>query len=203
MPQAPSRPVFVYGTLRRGGRNDINRLRPPPEYVGMGEVQGVLYHFDWYPGLTLGGEEAVTVVGEVYRIGPELEAVLDGIEQVVDSAENVKLGVVPVIAQLICMYRPLTCSCLTTVPVAVIAAKVSFVPSTEPKLVPSSDHWTSRAIDGDVPDTADTLTSRSITEPPDSASAPEFPDVVRAAEETKVNGPATAAPSGGARQDPA
>ena len=47
----------------------------------MGEVQGVLYHLDWYPGLTLGGEEAVTVVGEVYRITPELEAVLDRIEQ--------------------------------------------------------------------------------------------------------------------------
>ena len=27
MPEAPSRHVFVYGTLRRGGRNDINRLR--------------------------------------------------------------------------------------------------------------------------------------------------------------------------------
>ncbi|MES1264100.1 MAG: gamma-glutamylcyclotransferase family protein, partial [Variovorax sp.] len=33
-------------------------------------------------GLTLGGEEAVTVVGEVYEISPELEAVLDGIEQI-------------------------------------------------------------------------------------------------------------------------
>jgi gamma-glutamylcyclotransferase (GGCT)/AIG2-like uncharacterized protein YtfP len=50
MPEAPERLVFVYGTLRRGGRNDINRLRPPPQYVGMGEVQGRLYHFDSYPG---------------------------------------------------------------------------------------------------------------------------------------------------------
>jgi gamma-glutamylcyclotransferase (GGCT)/AIG2-like uncharacterized protein YtfP len=88
MPEAPSRHVFVYGTLRRGGRNDINRLRPAPEYVGMGEVQGVLYHLDWYPGLTLGGEEAVTVVGEVYRITPELEAVLDRIEQIVPGADS-------------------------------------------------------------------------------------------------------------------
>lgn len=88
MPEAPSRHVFVYGTLRRGGRNDINRLRPAPEYVGMGEVQGVLYHLDWYPGLTLGGEEAVTVVGEVYRITPELEAVLDRIEQIVPGANS-------------------------------------------------------------------------------------------------------------------
>lgn len=88
MPEAPARHVFVYGTLRRGGRNDINRLAPAPAYVGMGEVRGVLYHIDWYPGLTLGGEEAVTVVGEVYRITPELEAVLDGIEQIVPGADS-------------------------------------------------------------------------------------------------------------------
>lgn len=88
MPQAFPRHVFVYGTLRRGGRNDINRLAPAPEYVGMGEVRGILYHIDWYPGLTLGGEEAVTVVGEVYRIAPELEAVLDRIEQIVEGADS-------------------------------------------------------------------------------------------------------------------
>ena len=88
MPEAPERLVFVYGTLRRGGRNDINRLQPAPDYVGMGEVHGVLYHLDWYPGLTLGGEEAVTVVGEVYRITPELEDVLDAIEQIVPGADS-------------------------------------------------------------------------------------------------------------------
>ena len=88
MPEAPVRHVFVYGTLRRGGRNDINRLAPAPRYVGMGEVRGVLYHLDWYPGLTLGGEEAVTVVGEVYGIAPELEVVLDAIEQIVPGADS-------------------------------------------------------------------------------------------------------------------
>src|SRR6185369_7866115 len=72
MPEVPPRHVFVYGTLRRGGRNDINGLEPAPRYVGMGEVKGTLYHLDWYPGLTLGGEEAVTVVGEVYEIEPRL-----------------------------------------------------------------------------------------------------------------------------------
>ena len=88
MPEGPERHVFVYGTLRRGGRNDINRLLPAPEYVGMGVVRGVLYHLDWYPGLTLGGEQAVTVVGEVYRITPALEAVLDAIEQIVPGADS-------------------------------------------------------------------------------------------------------------------
>ena len=83
MPEAPPRHVFVYGTLRRGGRNDINRLHPAPRYVGMGEVRGILYQIDWYPGLTLGGEEALTVVGEVYEITPQLEALLDEIEGIV------------------------------------------------------------------------------------------------------------------------
>ena len=83
MPEAPTRHVFVYGTLRRGGSNDINRLLPTPRYVGMGEVKGKLYHIDWYPGLTLGGNEAVTVIGEVYEIAPELEALLDEIEEIV------------------------------------------------------------------------------------------------------------------------
>jgi gamma-glutamylcyclotransferase (GGCT)/AIG2-like uncharacterized protein YtfP len=79
------RNVFVYGTLRRGGRNDINRLLPTPKYVGTGEVKGSLYHLDWYPGLALGGEEAVTVVGEVYEVTPHLETVLDAIEGLVDG----------------------------------------------------------------------------------------------------------------------
>lgn len=88
MPDASTRHVFVYGTLRRGGRNDINLLQPAPRYVGMGEVQGLLYHFDWYPGLTLGGEEAVTVVGEVYEITRDLEAVLDAIEMIVPGEDS-------------------------------------------------------------------------------------------------------------------
>ncbi|MBI2768441.1 MAG: gamma-glutamylcyclotransferase [Burkholderiales bacterium] len=88
MPEAEPRHVFVYGTLRRGGRNDINRLQPAPRYVGMGEVQGKLYQIDWYPGLTLGGEKAVTVVGEVYELQPELEALLDEIEQIVPGDDS-------------------------------------------------------------------------------------------------------------------
>ena len=88
MPEAPLRHVFVYGTLRRGGRNDINLLEPAPRYLGMGEVKGMLYHIDWYPGLTLGGEEAVTVVGEVYEISPRLEVLLDAIEQIVPGEDS-------------------------------------------------------------------------------------------------------------------
>ena len=88
MHHAPPRYVFVYGTLRRGGRNDINLLQPTPRYVGMGQVAGRLYHLDWYPGLTLGGKEAVQVVGEVYEIAPALEARLDEIEEIVPGPRS-------------------------------------------------------------------------------------------------------------------
>ncbi len=83
-----TRHVFVYGTLRNGGRNDINRLRPAPYLVGTAQVQGLLYSLGWYPGLVWGGEAAVTVVGEVYEISAALEAVLDGIEEVVPGADS-------------------------------------------------------------------------------------------------------------------
>lgn len=81
MPQAPAQPrhVFVYGTLRRGDDNDINRLRPAPRFVGTGSVKGTMYHFGRYPGVLLGGEG--DIVGEVYEITPELERVLDEIEE--------------------------------------------------------------------------------------------------------------------------
>ncbi len=88
MPEASPRHVFVYGTLRKGGRNDINSLLPAPRYVGMGEVKGRLYHIDWYPGLALGGEEAVTVVGEVYEVTPALEAILDEIEALEEGEDS-------------------------------------------------------------------------------------------------------------------
>jgi gamma-glutamylcyclotransferase (GGCT)/AIG2-like uncharacterized protein YtfP len=74
----PSRCVFVYGTLRRGGSNDITRLRPAPRFVGAASVPGVLYDLGAYPGMRLGGDGAVH--GEVYAIEPALEAVLDLIE---------------------------------------------------------------------------------------------------------------------------
>ena len=75
-----SRHVFVYGTLRRGEMNDINRLAPAPRFVGAAKMHGTLYDLGAYPGLALGGSSVV--VGEVYAITPELEAVLDEIEEV-------------------------------------------------------------------------------------------------------------------------
>jgi gamma-glutamylcyclotransferase (GGCT)/AIG2-like uncharacterized protein YtfP len=72
--------VFVYGTLRRGEANDINRLRPPPRYLGPARIRGALYDLGPYPGVILGG--AGWVWGEIYAITPELERQLDVIEDV-------------------------------------------------------------------------------------------------------------------------
>ena len=77
-PAVPLRHVFVYGTLRRGGINDINRLHPPPRFVAAARVKGTLYHLGAYPGMTLGGD--AWVQGEVYAIDPQLEPALDEIE---------------------------------------------------------------------------------------------------------------------------
>jgi gamma-glutamylcyclotransferase (GGCT)/AIG2-like uncharacterized protein YtfP len=74
------RHVFVYGTLRRGEANDINRLLPPPRFVGQAAMAGVMYDLGAYPGVVLGS--GGTVTGEVYTIEPALERVLDEIEEI-------------------------------------------------------------------------------------------------------------------------
>lgn len=73
------RHVFVYGTLRRGEANDINRLQPAPRFVGAARIRGVMFHLGRYPGVILGDEG--WVLGEVYAILPELERQLDVIEE--------------------------------------------------------------------------------------------------------------------------
>lgn len=75
--------VFVYGTLRKGGSNDINRLVPPPVLCGRSSVPGHLYDLGAYPGLLLTrapDEGGMAVWGEVYAIEPALERQLDLIE---------------------------------------------------------------------------------------------------------------------------
>lgn len=77
---SPPRHVFVYGTLRAGGSNDIRRFRPMPQWVGQGAIAGTLYDLGAYPGMTLGGEGRV--IGEVYSVCAEVEAALDHLEEV-------------------------------------------------------------------------------------------------------------------------
>lgn len=88
MPQPPAsdaapRHVFVYGTLRRGGRNDIARYRPAPVHVVDAFIAGTLYDLGAYPGVVLGG--STRVAGEIYRIDAEVEAALDVLEAVADD----------------------------------------------------------------------------------------------------------------------
>lgn len=78
--------VFVYGTLRRGEINDINRLQPAPRYLGEARIRGVLYDLGHYPGVILGGEGWVQ--GEVYAITSALELQLDVIEEVAPESSG-------------------------------------------------------------------------------------------------------------------
>ena len=82
--------VFVYGTLRRHGRNDIARYRPAPVFVAEASIAGTLYDLGAYPGVVLDG--AGRVKGEIYRIEPTVEAALDLLEEVADddSGEYIK-----------------------------------------------------------------------------------------------------------------
>lgn len=80
-----SRYVFVYGTLRRGGSNDITRLTPRATFLGEATVCGTLYDLGAYPGIALHLADVrepgdFSVHGEVYAISPELEIQLDEIE---------------------------------------------------------------------------------------------------------------------------
>lgn len=101
VPGEAGRHVFVYGTLRRGGSNDIARYRPAAQWVGHARIAGTLYDLGAYPGAVLSaasrdGEESVVGVGlihgEVYRITEAVEAALDVLEEVRDdgSGEYVK-----------------------------------------------------------------------------------------------------------------
>jgi gamma-glutamylcyclotransferase (GGCT)/AIG2-like uncharacterized protein YtfP len=82
--------VLVYGTLRRGGHNDIARYKPLPVWIGEASIAGTLYDLGAYPGLVLGG--TTRVKGEVYAIEPSVEAALDVLEEVADddSGEYIK-----------------------------------------------------------------------------------------------------------------
>ncbi|RYF74398.1 MAG: gamma-glutamylcyclotransferase [Comamonadaceae bacterium] len=93
MPDASEAPalrhVFVYGTLRAGGSNDINRLRPEPCFIGSATIMGTLYDLGPYPGLRLDGIDRVE--GEIYAVTECVVRTLDALEEVRsdDSGEYV------------------------------------------------------------------------------------------------------------------
>lgn len=85
-PYPKIRHVFVYGTLRKGDSNDINKLTPAPVYIGNSIIKGNMYHLGGYPGVTLGGSGHI--MGEVYAITEPLERLLDGIESEYPAQAN-------------------------------------------------------------------------------------------------------------------
>ena len=107
--------VFVYGTLRKGQRNDINLYQPQPLYMGSTWVKGQLYSRGWYPGIRLGGEQKV--LGEVYQVSAQLLAQLDVLEEVapVPSGEyqRIQITVECVGQELLCQIYELSAHCAT------------------------------------------------------------------------------------------
>jgi gamma-glutamylcyclotransferase (GGCT)/AIG2-like uncharacterized protein YtfP len=84
--------VFVYGTLRAGEVNDINRAAerngiPAPRWIGAAYVHGDLFDFGTYPGLVLDAQ-GTRIRGDVYEIDDTLVPVLDEIEDVYPGVEG-------------------------------------------------------------------------------------------------------------------
>lgn len=75
-------PVFVYGTLRKGGSNHFRMQRST--FAGAGRVAGKMYRIDWYPLLVCGGDSSVK--GELYLVSDEDLAALDTFEGITPDA---------------------------------------------------------------------------------------------------------------------
>ena len=72
--------LFVYGTLRRGGSNDIARIAPDAVFVSTARARGRLYDVNGrWPSLVL-DDSAGWVTGEIYRVPPQAWAALDALE---------------------------------------------------------------------------------------------------------------------------
>ena len=80
--QAPARRLFVDGTLRRGGSNDIAHLVPEATFIAESSMRGRLYDLGEYPAL-VADENAGWVAGEIYAVPDSGWAALDALEEIV------------------------------------------------------------------------------------------------------------------------
>ena len=72
--------LFVYGTLRQGGSNDIARIAPAAVFVTAARVRGRLYDVNGrWPSL-VPDDQAGWVTGEIYRVPPQSWPALDALE---------------------------------------------------------------------------------------------------------------------------
>lgn len=61
--------LFVYGTLLTDFKHpEGEKLRATARLIGAGSVSGKLYDIGEYPGLVIGKEEGIAVLGEVYDL---------------------------------------------------------------------------------------------------------------------------------------
>ena len=77
--------LFVYGTLRRGGSNDIAGLVPAARFVADARLRGRLFDLGAYPTLIIDAQ-ADWVRGEIYRVPAHGWLVLDALEHAVTPA---------------------------------------------------------------------------------------------------------------------
>ena len=80
MPGAEASLLFVYGTLRRGGSNDIASIAPDARFESFARVRGRLYDVNGrWPSLVLDAA-AGWVAGEIYAVPPYAWPALDELE---------------------------------------------------------------------------------------------------------------------------
>ena len=72
--------LFVYGTLRTGGSNDIARIAPEARHFAGARVRGLLYDLGAYPALLL-DPGAGWVAGELYTVPAHAWPALDALEE--------------------------------------------------------------------------------------------------------------------------
>lgn len=86
MPAVEAGQLFVYGTLRRGGSNDIARIAPTARFVSFARLRGRLYDVNGrWPSLVL-DDAAQSVRGEIYAVPPHAWPALDALEDPVTPA---------------------------------------------------------------------------------------------------------------------
>lgn len=72
--------IFVYGTLQKGFANQFSELLcSNSEFVGEGQVSGLLYDLGSYPGLVK-SENGALVHGELYQC-PEMDKMLPVLDE--------------------------------------------------------------------------------------------------------------------------
>ncbi|MFN0160041.1 MAG: gamma-glutamylcyclotransferase [Burkholderiales bacterium] len=82
---APGSTLFVYGTLRRGGSNDIAGIAPAARFVCAARLRGRLIDLGQYPTLLI-DPRAGWVIGELYAVPRTAWPALDALEELADSA---------------------------------------------------------------------------------------------------------------------